>query len=270
MRQRVTISGVEFDPIKQAALLSAIERHIAKGKGSFLVFKPYVEFLAAAQKDPRVSELLNQADRVVADGVAVQWAASYLAGPTGVGRWLRSLIIDVQRSAWRNAVIPERGAGVTATRKLLERAEELGWRVGILGGPAETDQTQVALMERFPKLQLVDVKSGYFDSNAESALVTDLQKDRLDLLFVAMGFPRQEEFIVRHRSDRIAKVLVGEGGTFDYDELGGPLKRAPKWVRSIGFEWLWRLWQQPSRWRRQASIPRFLVAIYREGREKSR
>lgn len=268
-RTLVYISGVGFDPITQAQLNDDIAHHIDEpDKRSFLVVKPYVEFLAAAQADASKVTLINQADRVVADGVAIQWAASYLHGRRGLTRFIKSLLIDIQRASWREQVIPERGAGVTATQQLLKRAEQAGWRVGILGGPRDTGATFAAVQERYPQLKLMTVESGYFSPGDEAELVVRLKKCKLDLLFVAMGFPRQEDFMVRQRDAGIAHVMLGEGGTFDFDEMGGPLKRAPKAVRRVGLEWLWRLFRQPSRAGRQASIPRFLRSIYREGKEK--
>lgn len=269
-RQHVSISGVHFHPITQEQLIEDIAQHIQHPKKrAFLVVKPYVEFLRAAQKDPTRAELLNSADRVVADGVAIQWAASYLHGPTGAGKFVKSLLIDIQRPAWREAVIPERGAGVNSTDQLLQRAAREGWRVGILGGPRDTEHTHHALTNRYPQLKLVAVYSGYYSADEEATLAQRIASDKLDVLFVAMGFPRQEEFMMTYRDEGLAHVMLGEGGTFDFDQMGGTLKRAPQWVQQIGMEWLWRLFRQPSRVRRQAGIPGFLMAIYREGRQKS-
>lgn len=268
-RRAVYISGVRFDPIMQTQLIDDIARHVTHpSRRSFLVVKPYVEFLAAAQADASKVTLINQADRVVADGVAIQWAASYLYGRRGPLQFAKSLLIDIQRASWREQVIPERGAGVTATQQLLKHAEQAGWRVGILGGPRDTAATFAAVQKRYSQLKLVTVESGYFPPDEEAELVFRLKKCQLDLLFVAMGFPRQEEFMVRQRDAGVAHVMLGEGGTFDFDEMGGPLKRAPKAIRRVGLEWLWRLFRQPSRASRQVSIPRFLHSIYREGKEK--
>jgi N-acetylglucosaminyldiphosphoundecaprenol N-acetyl-beta-D-mannosaminyltransferase len=58
-------------------------------------------------------------------------------------------------------------------------------------------------------------------------------------------------------------VVIGEGGSFDYNQLGGGIKRAPKWMRKSGLEWLWRLLIQPSRFRRQLAIPLFIKKVRR-------
>ena len=92
----------------------------------------------------------------------------------------------------------------------------------------------------------------------------------MDILFVALGFPKQELFMAEHVQARLARVMLGEGGTFDYDEMGGRLRRAPAWMRRSGLEWLWRLGVQPSRIGRQMSIPRFMWRIFRQSRRARR
>ncbi|MBP9827448.1 WecB/TagA/CpsF family glycosyltransferase [Candidatus Saccharibacteria bacterium] len=267
---QVKIFGVRVDCLTQEQLAIEIEHAVwsRKPKLSFIVFKPYVEFLMRAYDDPNIARLLNQANRVMADGVSVQWAASYYANRTGFFRWLKSWLIDIHRSKWRNQVIPERGAGVDATKKVLAQAQEHGWRIGILGGPADTQQTKRALEERFPKLRGIIVESGYYALQDEAEVVERLKKAKLDILFVAIGFPRQEKFIIQYREQGLAPVMLGEGGTFDYDQMGGPKKRAPLIMRRLSLEWLWRLLLEPRRLRRQLAIPRFMWTVYRLSNKK--
>ncbi len=268
---RLEVGGLYFDAISQQQArerIAEVIRHQKRTADSFVVVKPYVEFFVGAWKDPKVARILRNADLSLADGVAVQWAASYLAGKHGVWRLVRSLVYDVQRPDWRTKVIPERGAGVDATHALLLEAGRKGWRIGVIGGPRDTLSTQRALKKRYPGVDMRGVWTGYFTASQEAKLVDEIKSARLDLLFVAMGFPLQEQFIDRHKSDHLAKVLIGEGGTFDFDSMGGPLKRSPAWMRRLGLEWLWRLLQQPQRWRRQSAIFHFIAGIYRAGSQK--
>lgn len=267
--KRISIAQIGFDPITQAELISDIADRIKQQNRavSLTVYKPYVEFFVAVWKSPRLEQITNRGDRVVADGIAVQWAASYLSGKRSFWRWLRSWSVDIQNQQWRERVIPERGAGVDAARKLLTRATEESWSVGVFGGPRDTEHTKKALQELYPKLRLRGVWSGFYNIDEEEQIVSDIKSNHLDILFVAQGFPRQEQFIDKYRRQNIAKVLIGEGGTFDYDSMGGDARRAPRWLRRIGMEWLWRLMIQPKRWRRQMAIPVFLWRIYRIGQE---
>lgn len=267
--ERVDVAGIGFDPITQDQLIDDIARHIdsRKTSRSFTIMKPYVEFFIKAWSDSEIMQILQRADRVVADGIAVQWAASYLSGSKGFIAWLKSLLINIQDTHWREQIIPERGAGVDATDKLLRRASQEGWSVGIFGGPDDTDHTQQAVRDLYPKLKLIDVWSGYYNPTEEAQIINKIKSAKLDILFVAQGFPRQEKFIDRYAVKGIARVLIGEGGTFDFDSMGGDIKRAPSWMRQAGLEWLWRLVQQPSRWRRQLALPIFVWRIYRFGQQ---
>lgn len=268
--KRVEVAGIGFDPITQDELILDIADRIRQQSqiASLTVYKPYVEFFVAAWKDPRLKQIINRGDRVIADGVAVQWSASYLAGRQGFWRWLKSLLFDIQSAEWRQKVIPEKGAGVDATHKLLIRAAEEGWSVGIFGGPRDTEHTKKALHNLYPKLRLLGVWSGFYDANEEGRIMSEIKTEYLDILFVAQGFPRQEKLIDKYRSKGVAKVMIGEGGTFDYDSMGGAARRAPRWLRRVGLEWLWRLIIQPKRWRRQTSIPVFAWRIFKIGQEK--
>lgn len=268
--KRVEVAGIGFDPITQEELIVEIAQRIAQktDASSFVIYKPYVEFFWQVWTDSSLGQLLHRADRVVADGVAVQWAASYLAGRRSFWRWLKSLLFNIQSAEWRQKVIPERGAGVDATQKLLESAASRGWIIGIFGGPKDSLKTASAIKKRFPGLKVAGVWSGYFSASEEAALIRRIKAAQPDILFVAQGFPRQEKLIDKYRRSGLAKVMIGEGGTFDFNSMGGDLKRAPRWLRHIGLEWLWRLIIQPKRWRRQTSIPVFMWRVFKLGQEK--
>jgi N-acetylglucosaminyldiphosphoundecaprenol N-acetyl-beta-D-mannosaminyltransferase len=90
-------------------------------------------------------------------------------------------------------------------------------------------------------------------------MINDAQPD---VLLVAMGFPRQERWIVANLPRLRVKVAVAEGGTFTF--VSGGVSRAPRWLRRVGFEWLYRLLRQPWRVRRQVAIPRFVWLVVRE------
>lgn len=262
--ERVIVDGIGFDPLDQAEIHRRIQQAVRKPRPkSFVYIKPYVEFFDP-QRPAAVTRLIKTADLVVADGVSVQWAASYLDdGCKGIGHLVWSLRRGVRSPDWLNRIIPQRGAGVDTTRGLLQLAEAQQWRIGILGGPADRTQTvQQAIKQRFPQLKEVAVWPGYFSAAEESRLIKAIAASQLDILFVAMGYPKQEDFIARHPKG-LAKVLIGEGGTFDYDQMGGTIKRAPSRWRRLGLEWLWRLMRQPRRLGRQLIIPWFIWRIYK-------
>lgn len=270
----IDILGVQIDGLTPSQSIDVMADYIKKSRHkSMIVVKPYVEFMTRAYRDEKIRQILNQADLCLPDGISLQWAASFLYGqpssqPT-LFRFIKSLMVYIQRPAWRNQVISERGAGVDATKKLLARAEQEGWRVGLVGGKqANVVDRKNAIIKIFPKLELIQVWPGYFNDPEEKEIVEQIKSSRLDILFVARGFPLQEYFINSHQESGLAKVLIGEGGSFDYDQLGGELKRAPQAWRKIGLEWLWRLILQPKRIGRMLSIPRFTWLVYRQAKSK--
>ncbi|MBI2022959.1 WecB/TagA/CpsF family glycosyltransferase, partial [Candidatus Giovannonibacteria bacterium] len=86
--------------------------------------------------------------------------------------------------------------------------------------------------------------------------------DSIDILFVAFGFPKQEEWMHEHLGKIPVRVMVGVGGAFDY--ISGRVPRAPAWVQKLGFEWLFRLVVQPWRIKRQLALLRFAFLVLRE------
>ena len=116
------------------------------------------------------------------------------------------------------------------------------------------------LRKRYPKLRIVGYRDGFLRTEGErSDLIDDIAAKRPDIVFVAMGSPKQEylmeEMLARHHA-----LYQGLGGSFDL--YMGLFKRAPRWVRAIGCEWLWRFVAQPSRIRRITPYLRFAARLY--------
>ncbi len=273
----IDILGVEIDQLTITEANNSIAELVnnpPKNRSAVIV-KPYVEFIIAAQKDKTIENILNSADLCIADGVSLQWAASFIYGEPSrkVLKVPRSGLRWLQRSEWRNQILPEKMAGATQTKKLLETAEQKGWRIGIIGGLNPPEDIRTAVLERFPKLQYVKTWKGFFEAEeiaqkSEESVVEEITNAKLDVLFVAMGFPRQEKFMERNKEKKLAKVLIGEGGTFDYTEMGGPIKRAPVWMQKSGVEWFWRLMRQPKRLRRQMAIPKFVWLVKKQAKRR--
>ena len=268
----IYILGVRIDVYKIEEINSLIVGYAKKEtKKPLVIFKPYVEFLSLAGKNDYVKKLLNSSDINIADSSAIQWAASYLYGKPHIGKNIistyASLLFRLQSKKWRQQIISQRMAGVDQTLPLLRLASKQHLKIGILGGPKDTLATQKELEKRFKNIKIT-IWSGFYEESFESELVDDIASKNLDVLFCAMGFPKQEKFIVKHQNKLNAKVLIGEGGSFDYDQLGGSIKRAPAWMRKLSLEWLWRLIIQPKRIRRQLAIPNFIAQVRKEKRSQ--
>jgi N-acetylglucosaminyldiphosphoundecaprenol N-acetyl-beta-D-mannosaminyltransferase len=217
------------------------------------------------------------------DGVSTQWAAAYLYG--GRRSWWRSLGLlsgIVLRPAALRRQIPERFGGTVFAWQLLEAAATKKLRIYLIGSPSHSKIETAAqvISGRLPALKMVGTWPGRLGGKSGSALrqaleaspveadlVADLRAKRPDIILVGMGFPLQEELMAKLTPQLKHGVLIGEGGTFDYDSFGGGRRKAPPAMQRAGLEWLWRLVQEPARWHRQLAIPRFTVKVYRSGRQ---
>jgi N-acetylglucosaminyldiphosphoundecaprenol N-acetyl-beta-D-mannosaminyltransferase len=270
---KYTIQGVEIDAVTLAQATDYITNLAVDAQSpACYVIKPYVEFLVAAKQREVIRRCLNDAELSLADGVALTWAAYYLFGGShNMLRWFWSLCQIIISPAVMKRVLPERFAGIKATWKLLEACQAKDLRVFLVGSPKNQsiEQTGVAIKKRLPSIQIVGHFKGYFEAGDKERLYGQLREHKPDVILVGMGFPKQELLMAEIVSNKIIPhgVLVGEGGSFDYEGFGGALKKAPALVQQVGLEWLWRLILEPSRIGRQLAVPRFAWRIYRQGRK---
>ncbi|OQC16093.1 MAG: putative N-acetylmannosaminyltransferase [Lentisphaerae bacterium ADurb.Bin082] len=173
-----------------------------------------------AYSRPEVREVLNGASLCYPDGIA----AAKLAG-------------------WELGKDVERVSGPSFILKACEQGISKGWRHFFLGGkPGVAEELAKTLAERYPGLQVVGTCCPPFRdmSDAEiEALCQELQEKKVDLLWVALGGPRQEIWMHRYLGRIPVPVMLGVGAAFDFHT--SHQSWAPKWVRAIGMEWLWRL-----------------------------
>jgi UDP-N-acetyl-D-mannosaminouronate:lipid I N-acetyl-D-mannosaminouronosyltransferase len=126
--------------------------------------------------------------------------------------------------------------------------------VFLVGASAEViKRTQIKLIEKY-QTPIVGYQDGYFDDDLK--LIEDIKVSGAKIITVAMGIPRQEQFIFKCRDAGINAIFMGVGGT--YDVFTGNVKRAPLIWQNVGLEWLYRLLSQPTRWRRQVNLLRFV------------
>ncbi len=178
------------------------------------------EFIMTAQKDADFRETLNGADLNVADGIGLQFAAKILRVDIGA-----------------------RITGVDLTWKLAKFASEHGLSIYLLGA-AEGVAAKAAdrFKASYPTLNIAGTYSG---TPHEAGIAERVNESKADILLVAFGAPRQDKFISANRERLKVKVAMGVGGTFDY--ISGTVPYAPKWIRQIGMEWVYRLIKQPRR-----------------------
>jgi N-acetylglucosaminyldiphosphoundecaprenol N-acetyl-beta-D-mannosaminyltransferase len=241
---RPRLLGVPADPLSFAAFLEQLGAWIQAGEGLHQVCTVNPEFIVMAQRDPAFYALLQESALNVVDGWGAVWA-------------LR----------WRGVAVPERVTGSDGLPLIAARAAQKGWRLFFLG--AEEGIAALAaeiLRQKYPGLQIVGTYAGSPAAEEAPHLLSLIAAARPDMLFVAYGAPRQDVWIQQHRGALAAsgvRVAMGVGGSFDF--LTGYIRRAPPWMRDWGLEWLYRLYLQPSRWRRMLRLPLFVFLVLWRG-----
>lgn len=218
----VNVMGVKIDNISKLELDTKITSLLADDKQHYIV-TVNSEMLVRAQTNLTFLKVINRADLSLMDGVGVNFT---------------SLIIDFQKLKYR---IP----GVDLMMHFCKIAERNNLKVYLLGGEKDIAKKALQMMlYRFPLLKGA-YKDGS-DANDHMRIIDDVNMQEADMLFVAYGSPKQELWITNNLARmRSVKIAVGVGGSFDY--ISGTIIRAPKILRQLGLEWLFRLIRQP--WR---------------------
>lgn len=199
------------------------------------------EFVMAAQGNVDFRRVINAAALVVADGIGVVWAARHLKAPT-----------------------PERVTGVDTLVDLAKRCAEAGYRLYLLGAlPGVAEAAGARLQALAPGLQIAGTYAGSPAQAEEDAIIARIRDAGADVLCVAYGAPAQDLWIARNRERLPVALALGVGGSYDF--LSGRQKRAPRAMQRLGLEWLYRLYREPSRWRRMLALPRFAVLVLLKG-----
>ena len=226
--------GVRIDNVTQE---EAVYRSLRGTGEPCVVFTPNALMLEACRRDAALANLLNRASLSLADGAGVVHAAEKMGRPL-VGRV----------------------AGIDFGAELLARAERAGLRVFLLGaGEGVAERAAQNLLKKHPRLCICGTTWGYFDKNGEenTRTVSYIRACRPQILFVCMGFPVQERWVIdnlHHLTD--IRVIACLGGSLDV--WAGDIRRAPAWVSQRGLEWLWRMLHQPKRLARLPQIVSFL------------
>jgi N-acetylglucosaminyldiphosphoundecaprenol N-acetyl-beta-D-mannosaminyltransferase len=208
------------------------------GSGGGQVVTLNAEMTMAARAQPALAAVMESAELVIPDGAGVVWALG------------------------RQGIRVRRSPGIELARRLLEHGASRGWRVALVGASPETmARLRERLPAEIPGLQLALACHGYQSAEAWPGIERRLRELRPDLVLVALGVPRQETWI-QGIQPRVG-LWMGVGGSFDV--WAGVKKRAPAWMGSLRIEWLYRLLQEPQRWRRMLALPQFAWAVLRQG-----
>lgn len=254
--QTVLLFEIPLFSNKKSELLKSVAEKVIRTKKPIVIFTPNPEQLVLARKNPHFHNLLNNADYLIPDGIGVVWASRIL-------HWFG-----------QSKPIFEKISGIDLSADFLEWAAEHDWPVLLLGGKGyhQAENSPIPLVVDGKKARRLRIHwlEGYENVGAptaseEAAVKAALRQLKPKLVLVAFGAPQQEQWVRDHQRELSAagtKIVMVVGGTFDI--LFGRLRRAPALLRALGLEWLFRLIQEPRRWRRQLALFEFSGMTFAE------
>lgn len=244
-RHIITILNIPIDRLTMAQTVAHILALMSEPR-LHQIATPNPEFVMAAQTDAEFRRILNQADMCLPDGIGLVWASRWLGQP-----------------------IPERVPGSELVYQLAEAAAASSFSLFLLGAaPGVAEQAGAILQTRYPGLKIAGTYAGSPAPTEDEAICHRINQSGAELLYVAYGAPKQDKWIDRNRGRlTTVRVAIGVGGALDF--MTGKRIRAPRWLQKLGLEWLYRLWQEPWRWRRMLALPRFVGAVLVRGRKKN-
>jgi len=235
---RTTILGVPVDVVDYDDTMRVITEYL-EGDEPRLIATADASGIDIAQEDAEFMEILQTADLVTPDSIGVLWAGKRL----GAG-------------------FKERVSGVELVDRLVALSAKQGHRVYFLGaapGVAEIAAEKMRL--RHPGCNIVGARHGFFPASDDEVVAHEVASAKPDILFVAMGIPRQEKFIRKTQAIIKAKIAMGVGGSLDV--FSGTVKRAPALVQKLHLEWLWRTLANPKKLAKAKRLPKFAWRVLR-------
>lgn len=236
--KKVNVLGVDFDNYSfnefQNEFIDRLNNHL-----STLIVTANPEIVMAARQQPEFLALINHdADFVTPDGFGVVKAARILGTP-----------------------LKERVTGYDLFVWLMHVAQLRSLRVYLIGAkPAVISAVQAKVEAQYPQIDLVGCEDGYFAEDLET-VAQRIAHTLPDMVFAAIGYPRQEELLAILRRAAVPALMMGVGGSFDV--FSGQAKRAPKAFQRTHLEWFYRLLKNPTRLKRMTVLPKFVGQVSR-------
>lgn len=242
MIKPIKILGVPVHPMTMPQAVDELEKKMLAGEQTFVV-TANAEIIMMCQENSEYNKIISEdAELVLPDGAGAVWAGRHLG-------------YDV----------PERVAGFDLYCHLLDLSAYKGYKAYFFGGsPGVAEAAKAKAEELYPGVRVAGCHNGYFKDEDVPQIIEDINASGADMLFVALGAPKQEKWLVAHRAELNAKILMGIGGSFDV--LAGKMERAPKWMQDASLEWAFRLYKQPSRFMRMLALPKFVLKVIFSGK----
>lgn len=233
---KINILGVGFDKYSLSEFEAKFLDRLKK-RQSTLIVTANPEIVMTAKDDPSYRDIINNvADYVTADGIGIVKAARML-----------------------DKRLPERVTGYDLFTWFLDTANKDKLRVYLIGAKPEVIQAvEKKVKSKYPDIDLVGCEDGYFKDSLET-VASRIKAAQPDLVFAALGFPKQERLLAILREEGLLATMMGVGGSFDV--FSGMAKRAPKAFQDAHLEWFYRLLKEPTRIGRMMVLPKFVVEV---------
>jgi len=289
-RTQLNILGVRVDFLTMEEALYWVEEQVKYNKVGQIT-TPNPEQVVLAQEDKEFKEVLNKADLNICDGIGLLWAAKAAQSPKPKTQNQKPKLKDVKTE---KAI--KRLSGADLMLEMCELAVRKGLRVMLVGGKEGVAKETAKILEKklcdcedpaqpeikqflnknkkrdcfagacngskhcFKVIGIEGSKNIENETKKEKEeIIKKINKFKPNLLFVAYGAPWQEKWIAENLSKLKVNAAMGIGGAFDY--ISGKVSRAPRFVRKIGLEWLWRLAREPWRVKRQLNLLKFIWLV---------
>ncbi|MGG0051312.1 WecB/TagA/CpsF family glycosyltransferase [Bacillus atrophaeus] len=236
--QTETIYHIPYVNSDLTGFIGYLEKHYIDQRVGAVISTVNPEIGYAAIKDEDYYNVLSSSNFILPDGIGV-----------------------VMMSRLTNNRLQSRIAGYDVFKALLSIANRKKKRIFLYGAKKDVMAEVVKkISNEYSNAQVVGYSDGYAKDRGKVA--RQIAKSKPDMVFVALGYPHQEEFIHNYQHLFPQAISIGLGGSFDV--FSGTVKRAPSWMIRLNMEWLYRLVTNPWRWKRMLSIPKYAFAVLRE------
>ncbi|KRM10339.1 WecB/TagA/CpsF family glycosyltransferase [Lentilactobacillus farraginis] len=234
--KQVSILGVPFEDTNQKDFEALLKKRIDAHQNTFVV-TANPEIVMYARHNRLYNQLIHKADYIIADGIGIIIGAKLLKQP-----------------------LAERITGYDLFVSLLHWGSQTHKSAYFVGAKTDViNKLKQVVAKSYPGLTIAGTHNGYFGDDRN--IVNDIARTQPDMVFVATGYPKQEEFIERNRKAADG-LWMGIGGSFDV--LTGTVKRAPQSWQKMHLEWLYRVVKEPSRIYRLSVLPKYLLEVLKE------
>jgi N-acetylglucosaminyldiphosphoundecaprenol N-acetyl-beta-D-mannosaminyltransferase len=236
----VNILGVGIDNLtRQQAVVSVMNMISEGGVHHIIPMNPYKIMKTRSSSD--LSVLINKTDMHLACGGGLMWASKKIRRPLKEQIPLLSFMMDIIRIA-----------------------EIKEYTIFIVGGKPEIGEMAFFNIKKsFPKIRIVGRHGGYFSEDRELAVIEAIRKSEANIVFVGLGFPREDRWIHKVRNEFHNAVFISVGGSIDV--ISGEIKKAPPWFMERGLDWFYRIISKPWRIGRLMRVALYFIKVWLKG-----